>query len=347
MDPLERDLRQSLSGRKWDLSGDPGLLERVHAGARRRRTTRRSVVAAGVAAALVSAITVTAAVRQPLSTSPSPAGTHTSAPPLTTVPWVDDEVPDPYADVPACRASDLQVIRASAVSETGITLASVTVENRGPAACLLSGEPRLRAQGIEILTDPNAGLVEGFSEPGVSPALLKPGFQATTTFNTVDDCVDPGDAVKDVTLVLGTGGVVHTTLDLNTRCHASINSWLRTKPESEESPWQGIRASIRAPSTVRAGETLEYTVALTNAGPRPVEFATCPTYQQVLQRGQQVVTGDWRLNCGAVPVLEPKDRVRFAMRLPVPADMPARRALLTWILEGSSAFGLRPVTVIK
>ncbi len=347
MDPLERDLRQSLSGRKWELSGDPGLLQRVHAGARRRRTTRRSVVAAGTAAALVSAITVTAAVRQPLSTSPSPAGTHTSAPPLAVVPWVDHKVPDPYADVPACRASDLQVISARAHLEGEITLGDVTVENRGTAACVLAGEPRLQAQGIAVRhrTFP---LVAGAVEPVITPAYLEPGSRASTTFDVSHDCPDPGEGIEDVSLVLETGEVVHTSIDVPSSCDAFSNPWDRIRPHSDVTlRWTKIWAVIDAPPSVRAGDTLEYTVTLTNKGEHPVQFDTCPTYWQLFEVGQHDVSGVWRLNCSEVPVLEPNQPARFAMRLPIPAEAPARRALLSWGLELSSAFNIEWVTVLE
>lgn len=88
-------------------------------------------------------------------------------------------------------------------------------------------------------------------------------------------------------------------------------------------------------------------MTLVNRGSRVAEFDTCPTYRQLLHVGQQVVSGDWQLNCSDVPVLDPAQPVRFAMRLAVPADTPAGRATLSWGLGLSSAFDIKTVTVTK
>ncbi|MEQ4204795.1 hypothetical protein [Actinopolymorpha sp. B9G3] len=55
MDPLEHRLREGLRGDRWGLSPDVDVLDRVHAGAARRRKRRKAVMAAGAVTAVIAA----------------------------------------------------------------------------------------------------------------------------------------------------------------------------------------------------------------------------------------------------------------------------------------------------
>jgi hypothetical protein len=104
--------------------------------------------------------------------------------------------------------------------------------------------------------------------------------------------------------------------------------------------------------SVSAGETLEYTVTLTNITPfgKTLNLAAfCPTYTErlFLPGAGAAIETQLALNCGPAGVLQPNALATFAMRLPIPTDATPGTASLTWQLgaRGPAAkvtFEIRP-----
>jgi hypothetical protein len=125
--------------------------------------------------------------------------------------------------------------------------------------------------------------------------------------------------------------------------------------------WPMLPTIIDAPSEVRAGEDVAYTVRLWNDNPREaVDLRPCRGFTQWLQRpvqppGEQVAFLDWSfergqvgsllstehlLNCEALPAQLPaRQWVQLEMRLRVPADYPPGDASLAWKVGELDVFG--------
>src|SRR5205085_9274418 len=72
-------------------------------------------------------------------------------------------------------------------------------------------------------------------------------------------------------------------------------------------------------STVRAGTTLRFTVTLTNPTKTPVLLRPCPGYTEAMYSNGRTVQHTFRVKCAPVGTIAPHKRVRFEMRLAVPA----------------------------
>jgi len=107
--------------------------------------------------------------------------------------------------------------------------------------------------------------------------------------------------------------------------------------------WGWLTASLTAPETVRAGETLVYVVTLANSGDEPLRLDPCGGYRQTLAdnsagepaplKGAHLTL---RLNCDDDPVIPAGGERAYVMELSVPPDAPELDALLLWQLVDTS-----------
>jgi hypothetical protein len=120
-------------------------------------------------------------------------------------------------------------------------------------------------------------------------------------------------------------------------------------------------AIVEVPASVKAGQTLRYTVRLfNNSADTAWPLAPCRGFTQWLQRparpaGEQVAWLDWSfetgeaqsvhstehgLNCDSLPTeIPPRQSVHLQMELPVPADYPTGPASLAWKVGELDNFG--------
>jgi hypothetical protein len=106
---------------------------------------------------------------------------------------------------------------------------------------------------------------------------------------------------------------------------------------SIENPFNHLQFTIRAPDSVRAGDTLRYDVVIS---PQAVDWDlaadTCPIYEESLFADVNALirppmsTAQLLMNCGDGISLRFGEQVVFHMELPVPADAELGPALLTW-----------------
>jgi hypothetical protein len=214
----------------------------------------------------------------------------------------------------------------------------VRVQNKGTAACTMTGRPVLTGRrGGRTLTIP-IGLQERDLMPGAVPATIEPGEAADLEILTYGGCLDgrPETVYTAVRLRFADGGTMSLGEDLNATCGVNVGAWHRLAPEPVD-PLAGMELQIAAPATIRPGENLDFVVTLVNPTPRDIPLDPCPNYSVILESTVKIV-GSHALNCvdaGGQPRVVPSGMsLSFGMRLPIPADpgLTAGPKLLRWSL---------------
>jgi hypothetical protein len=360
MDRLEQDLRRILRDPRRSLSPAPDIVQRVHAGMARRRARRRAVAAASAAASAAALAVILAAGVSAVLTGdgrPDSAGV---------VPWLDAPVapyspvpsatPSPRPAAPACRGADLRLVGVDREGATGHTGTVVTVENAGPSRCTLSGSPELTGltgAGSRVPIPTEGGTFFDPLYSGERPATIDPRERAGLTIESSLICSGGAPAstttYRRVRIRLADGTTFDVADRLDSTCPFRIGTWYRpmqSPPEPTEpaEPWPTLHARLEGvPTTVRAGEPLDYVVELANTGATDLTLDPCPAYAEVLGSAR----ADYRLNCAAVAVIPAGGSVRFAMRLDVGASVPSRPAKLVWSLHGSAVAAGTALTVLR
>ena len=92
------------------------------------------------------------------------------------------------------------------------------------------------------------------------------------------------------------------------------------------------------PDTLVAGQTLRYTVTITNESGAPMSFDTCPTYDEGFAPDGMV---SYLLNCGPLGRLTTGASATFAMEFTVRPwpKAPAGRQEFVWRLHGAYSGG--------
>jgi hypothetical protein len=92
------------------------------------------------------------------------------------------------------------------------------------------------------------------------------------------------------------------------------------------SPLAHLQIHVDAPAEVRAGETLRYTVTLTNPTPRDIPLSECPNYREMILFSPREAKGLFQLNCASLHgSIGAGTSVRFAMVLSVPTGFMDRK----------------------
>lgn len=98
-----------------------------------------------------------------------------------------------------------------------------------------------------------------------------------------------------------------------------------------------VRVDIPPLPSARPGETLDFTVTLTDDSPFGKPFGLgdpCPSYTErlFLPSARQSIDRQLLLNCADAGVLAPGASLAFEMRLSIPADAPSGSGTLIWQL---------------
>lgn len=277
------------------------------------------------------------------------------------VPWVDRPAPDqsqpaPTPSFPAtarpCTPSDLV---ASAAPDIGAALGNTNLQisfrNRSASACLLDGYPGISAvdaAGRRVPLAPQHGSY--FGDPG-PVADIGLGQSAAVNVSSGNGCaaaykgVAPGYRSWRLTLPSG-GEVAVQSPPFVVACGLSVSRFgvpADRQPPASGPPPSPLTATIAAPASVRAGETLRYTVTLANPTDAAVGLQPCPAYQEFV--GYDSVIG-WTsatkhdyLNCDAVHEVPAHGSVTFAMQLTLPTaaprvTTPGSPAKFGWSVDG-------------
>ena len=303
---------------------------------------------------------------------------HTPASKVPLVAW-DGAVPaqlqaHPVTATSPCRAAQLRVVGAGFLFSPTLAggTGSATVRNNGPHPCRLTDRPDVRIVGA--VPSPLQDQVDLPAEPPEFPKLAPPadsllalpaGATATLTIDWRNWCVAaasrggkppvPPRAVR-ITLPAGRGSL---DVDYNAvpQCDASgrpstvgVRPWQPT-PLATTQPWSAtaVLAKIMplsgtGPISGKRGQAVPFAVELHNPSIVPVTFDTCPLVIEMLAPNGQPEAHP--LNCRAAGTLTPNGRVRFEMRIQVPANAPLGPNGLFWELDPTGAQGPEAVSRI-
>lgn len=281
------------------------------------------------------------------------------------VPWLNQPaaarsaLAAPAAPAPAqhaCAASDLKVVSGQQGAWRGYATQELRITNRSAESCYLLGTPSLELQHPDAAVEsvsPNAAVAQQRID-------LAPDDDAYILLGTPGSCdaaVRPERKVaKRVKLFPKGGG--NLTLDgvhVDTLCGpAQVLQMQAIQDEPKQAAKaaakaaaagksQGLReltATLSAPESAARGETLRYTVTLTNPTDAAIQLAPCPAYTQSLNSEGQSQDSAYMLNCtGAAGQIPAKSSVSFAMEEVVPTDLKGQGVKLSWTLQDGHSAG--------
>jgi hypothetical protein len=268
------------------------------------------------------------------------AGAAGSTGPATNA-WLDSPAsvpqqpePTPRPEARPCTAADLPSTAtftgSGGISQTDSKL--VVVRNVGRSACTPASDVRFQntdARGVvhDVVTERYE------SGPGpAGPATIEPGESARLLI-VMARCQDDSDTVtyRGISLIAAGRRIRVPGLRIGGCQKLMVGQWWPPQPDQTSPPaprYAALTSVIEAPDTVRAGDTLQYTVVLTNPGPDPVRLDPCPVYQELFYKGLET----YLLNCSP-GTIGAGTSVRFAMRVQVPAFTPAGANRLTWMIK--------------
>lgn len=314
-----------------------------------RARTVTSVLALAMAMTVAAGCGTEAVIstRSGLTTSPTSPTSHSTVNEAGTgtVPWVDrpgqmfvpEALPTPTlpANAPPCTAAGLAVSPDGSQGGGGQLDQMFSFRNVSTRTCILSGYPRV------VVSEPGKPDVtarEGgsFLVPGRS-ADMAPGGVTTLAIETDVDCgahssihgFVPGLIYHTVTVGIPGGGQVRIHASLDVLCGVFAGNFGVAQPTRRytSSPVQGATVAIELPSSVEAGSTLHYVVALTNPTGRTMALHPCPSYTQTPGTPEE---GFLQLNCDTIKAVAPHQTVRYAMQLRMPADQPTGLTTVCW-----------------
>ena len=311
--------------------------------------------------------------------SPSPSSGGSGA-----VPWLDQPVDPasaypvptttttslpPAPPAPPCRSSALTQ-QGTPNGAAGTAYLDLVFTNVSQAGCRLAGTPRLlffdstgRAVPVpynQLSNDPAT------SWSATSPVYLGPGGRADLTILASDIFCRSATAFASTALVLPVGDRISlgTTVAGGPgggcqplppgQAGVSVGPFSPDRPlvapAPPPSPFVLLTATIEAPASIAAGQTLDYFVTLTNPTAEPISLSSqCPAYTESLATTAALpnvwVHPTYRLNCGPVPSMAPGQSTRFAMRLAVPANIETGSGTLFWELLGIKKAASAPIAI--
>jgi hypothetical protein len=336
----------------------PGFDVRMRAGlmAAPPATPSRGRAIALMAIVVVLAIVLVLVLPRLLApTSPAPANRAQAVipwlplPAQTEAPIAPSPTPSPLpAGTKSCTSAQLKVDDLGRNGAGGTVFRYFGFAGRGPGRCFLEGTPAVELfdrAGRKLAFHPRAPLGGAgptapiLIEPGPLPKLgtdLHPG-QAGLGIEWVsqpEQC--PGSAAVDIAsarITLATGGPALTVALAppagGYTCKGlGIGTFGGPPPPIEQPPVLPLPAiTLRTPSTVRAGQVLEYQVMLTNDMPESIDLvANCPNYGQELfpnaptDNPTPAMKALFQLNCAPTGKLLPNTTLNFEMRFTVPKE---------------------------
>jgi Protein of unknown function (DUF4232) len=280
-----------------------------------------------------------------------PAPRYTSPPPA----------PVPYATIgPACRVDQLHATGAVVGAATGNLDERFTFTNVSRSTCLLRGFPSITALApdgrrvpLHPVRSPHGTF---FGSP--APAAIPPGRHVYLDLATEDvTCsLDHPFVYSDLAFRLPDGSRLNTHTRLTRFCGGWQMSRFGLPPRTTATvpPRPGsldtIHVALSLPSSARDGTTLRYLITLTNPTDTAVRLNPCPSYTEAIYAPGAPSDGSralaFFLNCDTVHRIDPGGRVRFRMRLRLPA-LPPVQAKFSWHLNTPGEPGSGAVLAIK
>jgi len=203
--------------------------------------------------------------------------------------------------------------------------------NRSLTTCVLAGYPTLdgiAASGRAVALNPQHGSY--FGDPGPA-SNIAPNDTAVVFvgWSIPDEVTQPTPPYRQLRIGLPAGGDVDVAAS---GLIASGGVWVTAfgvpalqHPPPPDPPASPLVARIDTPPTVRPGETLQYTVTLTNPTDTAYSLEPCPAYTEFVGSGTQTwvaTVDDYYLNCDTVHEIAAHSSVTYEMRLAVPLNQP-------------------------
>jgi hypothetical protein len=241
---------------------------------------------------------------------------------------------------PPCRIDRVRVTNAGGGAAAGNVLQRFRFANSGRATCLVRGYPTITALapgGRRVRLHPRRS---GTFFGALVPADMTPGHHVYLDLGSQDVTCNVTHPVvyRDLTFGLPGGSTLPSHARLTRFCGGWEMSRFGLPPRTTATipPRPGsldtLRASLHAPTALRAGTTLHYLVTLTNPTDTPVRLAPCPSYTEAIVSRQSVRSQAFFLNCDTVHVIAPGRHFGYRMRLPI-LRMPRGWAKLAWHLD--------------
>jgi hypothetical protein len=217
--------------------------------------------------------------------------------------------------------------------------------NLGTTPCLLTGFPKVtgvNAGGVRRSV-PARRAPDGTYFGTLVPADIAPGGLGFLDFATGDGCKDPSGSTKRYRALVfalpADGGLVSApesslvmTCGFLKMSELGLPAPQPTGPTPKPGTPDVLRVSVAMPARVRAGTTLRFVVTLANPTVNSVRLTPCPRYNEGIYAIGGGVSRWYWLNCERVRSIAAHARVRYAMALPLPADIPAGLAKFWWML---------------
>ncbi len=270
---------------------------------------------------------------------------------------------------PTCRLADLYVGSLGGNGAGGHIISAIGITNHATTACSLIGFPGfslVTSQGSAVRL-PEQQVSGGWAAPSPPQlVVLQPNRTAPVSHTAFDgaifnfewyycDGTTPPVTAADITLpgVAGVRRVTFGGVDTGSRCDTPsqgrmllIGAIEGTNRESIAVTPPAVRVTLAGvPSTLVAGQTLRYTVTITNDSGAALSFDTCPDYDEGFTPDGLV---SYQLNCAPVGRLEAGASATFAMEFTVRPSpkTPTGPQKFLWRLHGFYANASAPGRVI-
>jgi hypothetical protein len=235
------------------------------------------------------------------------------------------KLPDP------CGAADLRFTLGRSGAWLGMVMQGVVALNTSESSCAMS-VPRIEvttSSGETIPVDTTAIKGAVSLGPGESGDIAVGGASPP--------CGDvlngsPKDIAHELSVSVD-GGTTETRFDdawMSVACgDPEVTDMTDRVAEPTGDPLSQLTGSVSAPGEITAGQSLAYTVTVTNPTATDIKLDPCPSYSEGL-KGYGSKT--YLLNCDAQGVIPAQSSVDFAMQLAVPAEATGHTDL-GWVLN--------------
>jgi hypothetical protein len=303
----------------------------------------------------------------------------------TLIPWINATpaapTPTPAPVIPAgthaCTLADLNVVYEGGQGLGGGQLtAAISFENLSGIACVLQGVPGfalLDDHGNVIRTTPSGyRITDRIDAVLLVPRSGRQEAYVPFAWPAIDQATGGGpcpsaSAASQIRLELPQGGgtVTLSTASPTLRpmaiapCHGliAVGSFQVVEPYVEPTPTpHSFAYHVALPPSVRAGDSLMYTVTITNITAASVVFSDpCPAYREdlfpvvSLARVSPLGKHRYLLNCRPAGTIDSRASVTFAMVLDVPATATPGSYTLLWAPdEGADTQDIQrvPITIV-
>jgi uncharacterized protein DUF4232 len=282
------------------------------------------------------------------------------------VPWLNQPTAGsalaPAAPAPAqhaCSASDLKVVPGQQGARRGYATQEIRITNRSTESCYLLGAPSLELhhpdatvetvspatalaavaqQRLDLAPDDDAYLLIG--TPGACEAAIRPERKVATRMKLFPR--GGGDLTLDgvhLDTLCGPAQVLQMEV-VQDEPKQAAKAAAKAAAAGKSLGLRELTGALTAPESVARGETLRYTVTLTNPTNAAIKLAPCPSYTQSLYTEGRTQNSTYLLNCaGAAGQIPARSSVSFAMEAVVPADMTGPGVKLSWNLQDALSVG--------